>query len=99
MVDTLPVTLAKGEAESVGYTLGDVEVFTLANAIAKVETKKFGDLKCDERAETLGDTLAEKLAEDQIEVLVYTPAANLSKVKTHTLGYQDIGLCGGRSNG
>ena len=84
-------SVAKVEAENLGYTLGDVKVLTLADAVAKVEAKTFGDLKCNDRAETLEDTLAEKLAEGQFKVLVYTLAANLAKVKTHTLGVRDIG--------
>ena len=99
MVETLPVTLAKGEAESLGCTLDDVEVLTLVDAIPKVDAKKFGDLKCNERAETIRDTLDEKLAKDQIEVLIYTLAANFLKVKSHTFEDRDIERCGGRSNG
>ena len=75
----------------------DVEVLTLADAIAKVENKTF--FQCDDRAETLGDTLAKKTCKGRIEVPVYTLAANLLKVKTHTLADQDIGQYGGGGNG
>lgn len=77
--------------------MGDVEVLTLADAIAKVEKKTF--FQCDDRAETLADTLAKKLAEGRIEVPVYTLAANLLKVKTDTLADQDILRYRGGSNG